>query len=202
VHLELVVNPIYNDTIYAQRCGIAYDENNFYETESGVYTQHLQTINGCDSIVTLNLNVWDLFTDSLYVEIYSGDIYKQHGFLETTSGEYTQIYIDENGCDSTYFLHLDVINLKFPNVVTANGDGINDVFEIIGLLNNTYFSHTELLIYTRHGRRVYFKGNIQHESEFWSPAATNSASGTYFFRFIAQSKTRTFDFNGTIEVFK
>lgn len=202
VHLELVVNPIYNDTIYAQRCGIAYDENNFYETESGVYTQHLQTINGCDSIVTLNLNVWDLFTDSLYVEIYSGDIYKQHGFLETTSGEYTQIYIDENGCDSTYFLHLDVINLKFPNVVTANGDGINDIFEIIGLLNNTYFSHTELLIYTRHGRRVYFKENIQHESEFWSPAATNSASGTYFFRFIAQGKTRTFDFNGTIEVFR
>ena len=202
VHLELVVNPIYNDTIYAQRCGIAYDDNNFYETESGIYTQYLQTINGCDSIVTLNLDVWDLFTDSLYVEMYSGDVYNAHGFSESSTGDYVQVYTDENGCDSTYFLHLDVINLKFPNVVTANGDGINDVFEIIGLLDNTYFSETELSIYTRHGRRVYLKENIKHESEFWSPAATNSPSGTYFFRFKAQGKTRIFDFNGTIEVLR
>lgn len=202
VHLELIVNPIYNDTIYAQRCGIAYDDNNFYETESGIYTQYLQTINGCDSIVTLNLDVWDLFTDSLYVEMYSGDVYNAHGFSESSTGDYVQVYTDENGCDSTYFLHLDVINLKFPNVVTANGDGINDVFEIIGLLDNTYFSETELSIYTRHGRRVYLKENIKHESEFWSPAATNSPSGTYFFRFKAQGKTRIFDFNGTIEVLR
>ena len=202
VHLELIVNPIYNDTIYAQRCGIAYDDNNFYETESGIYTQYLQTINGCDSIVTLNLDVWDLFTDSLYVEMYSGDVYNAHGFSESSTGDYVQVYTDVNGCDSTYFLHLDVINLKFPNVVTANGDGINDVFEIIGLLDNTYFSETELSIYTRHGRRVYLKENIKHESEFWSPAATNSPSGTYFFRFKAQGKTRIFDFNGTIEVLR
>lgn len=202
VHLELIVNPIYNDTIYAQRCGIAYDDNNFYETESGIYTQYLQTVNGCDSIVTLNLDVWDLFTDSLYVEMYSGDVYNAHGFSESSTGDYVQVYTDENGCDSTYFLHLDVINLKFPNVVTANGDGINDVFEIIGLLDNTYFSETELSIYTRHGRRVYLKENIKHESEFWSPAATNSPSGTYFFRFKAQGKTRIFDFNGTIEVLR
>ena len=202
VHLELIVNPIYNDTIYSQLCGIPYDENNFYETESGVYTQYLQTINGCDSIVTLNLDVWDLFTDSLYVEMYSGDVYNAHGFSESSTGDYVQVYTDVNGCDSTYFLHLDVINLKFPNVVTANGDGINDVFEIIGLLDNTYFSETELSIYTRHGRRVYLKENIKHESEFWSPAATNSPSGTYFFRFKAQGKTRIFDFNGTIEVLR
>ncbi len=202
VHLELIVNPIYNDTIYSQLCGIPYDDNNFYETESGIYTQYLQTINGCDSIVTLNLDVWDLFTDSLYVEMYSGDVYNAHGFSESSTGDYVQVYTDVNGCDSTYFLHLDVINLKFPNVVTANGDGINDVFEIIGLLDNTYFSETELSIYTRHGRRVYLKENIKHESEFWSPAATNSPSGTYFFRFKAQGKTRIFDFNGTIEVLR
>lgn len=202
VHLELIVNPIYNDTIYSQLCGIPYDDNNFYETESGIYTQYLQTINGCDSIVTLNLDVWDLFTDSLYVEMYSGDVYNAHGFSESSTGDYVQVYTDVNGCDSTYFLHLDVINLKFPNVVTANGDGVNDVFEIIGLLDNTYFSETELSIYTRHGRRVYLKENIKHESEFWSPAATNSPSGTYFFRFKAQGKTRIFDFNGTIEVLR
>jgi hypothetical protein len=202
VHLNLVVNPVYNDTIYSELCGVPYDANNFYEEESGIYTQHLQTINGCDSIVTLNLTVWDLFTDSLEVEIYKGDTYDEHGFSETTSGEYTQVYTDLNGCDSTYFLDLRVINLNFPNMVSANDDGINDVFEIIGLLNNTYFSWNELLIYTRHGKRVYYKENIQKESDFWAPASTNSAPGTYFFRFKAKGKTRIFDFTGSIEVFR
>lgn len=202
VHLNLVVNPVYNDTIYSELCGVPYDANNFYEEESGIYTQHLQTINGCDSIVTLNLTVWDLFTDSLEVEIYKGDTYDEHGFSETTSGKYTQVYTDLNGCDSTYFLDLRVINLNFPNMVSANDDGINDVFEIIGLLNNTYFSWNELLIYTRHGKRVYYKENIQKESDFWAPASTNSAPGTYFFRFKAKGKTRIFDFTGSIEVFR
>lgn len=202
VHLNLVVNPVYNDTIYSELCGVPYDANNFYEEESGIYTQHLQTINGCDSIVTLNLTVWDLFTDSLEVEIYKGDTYDEHGFSESTSGEYTQVYTDLNGCDSTYFLDLRVINLNFPNMVSANDDGINDVFEIIGLLNNTYFSWNELLIYTRHGKRVYYKENIQKESDFWAPASTNSAPGTYFFRFKAKGKTRIFDFTGSIEVFR
>lgn len=202
VNLDLIVNPIYNDTIEAQLCGVAYDDNGFYEEENGFYTQYLQTINDCDSIVNLNLTIFDVFIDTLNVEIYKGDAYEEHGFSETEAGEYTRVFTDENGCDSVYVLLLNVIHLHFPNMVSANGDGINDVFEIIGLLNNNYFSFTELAIYNRHGRRIWYNDKFEDMSDFWNPDETNSPEGTYFYNFRAKGKSRTFDRNGVIEVLK
>lgn len=202
VHLDLIVHPVYNDTIYSELCGIAYEDNGFNETESGIYTQHLQTINGCDSLVTLHLTVWELFTDTLEVEIYKGETYKEHGFSENEAGEYDNVYTDLNGCDSAYHLNLHIINLMFPNMVSANGDGVNDIFEIHGLLGNSFFSYNELAIYSRHGRRVYYRENIKRKEDFWSPEATNTPSGTYLYRFKAKGKTRDFEFNGTVEVLR
>lgn len=200
--LNLTVFPTYNDTIYSQLCGVAYDDNGFYETSSGIYTNHLQSINGCDSITTLNLTIFPTFSDTIDAEIYRGSSYTAHGFNEKENGEYVHIYTDINGCDSIYVLHLNVISLMFPNMVSANGDGINDVFEIHDLLNQTFFTENELIIYTRHGRMVYHKKNISRYEDFWSPAATNSAAGTYFYRFKAKGKDKSFDFNGTVEVFR
>lgn len=202
IHLDLVVNPTFNDTIYSELCGTAYEDNGFSENESGIYTQHLQTINGCDSLVTLHLTVWKLFVDTLEVEIYKGETYDKHGFSENETGEYDMIYSDLNGCDSSYHLNLHIINLMFPNMISANGDGINDIFEIHGLLDNNFFSYSELAIYTRHGRRVYYRENIRNREDFWSPEATNTPSGTYLYRFKAKGKTRDFEFNGTIEVLR
>lgn len=202
IHLDLVVNPTFNDTIYSELCGTAYEDNGFSENESGIYTQHLQTINGCDSLVTLHLTVWKLFVNTLEVEIYKGETYDKHGFSENETGEYDMIYSDLNGCDSSYHLNLHIINLMFPNMISANGDGINDIFEIHGLLDNNFFSYSELAIYTRHGRRVYYRENIRNREDFWSPEATNTPSGTYLYRFKAKGKTRDFEFNGTIEVLR
>ncbi len=202
VHLDLLVHPVFNDTIYSQLCGTSYEDNGFNESESGIYTQYLQTVNGCDSLVTLHLTVWELFTDTLEVEIYKGETYKEHGFSENETGEYDKVYTDLNGCDSAYHLNLYIINLMFPNMVSANGDGVNDIFEIHGLLGNDFFSYSELAIYTRHGRRVYYRENIKRKEDFWSPEATNTPSGTYLYRFKAKGKTRNFEFNGTVEVLR
>lgn len=202
VNLDLIVHPIYNDTIRAELCGYAYDDNGFYEEESGFYTQHLQTINDCDSIVNLDLTIFDVFIDTLNVDIYKGDSYEGYGFNETEEGEYTRVLTDINGCDSVYVLLLNVIHLNIPNMVSANGDGINDVFEIIGLLNNNYFSFTELVIYNRHGRRIWYNDKFEDMSDFWDPNETNSPEGTYFYNFRAKGKSRTFDKNGVIEVLR
>lgn len=202
VNLDLIVHPIYNDTIRAELCGYAYDDNGFYEEESGFYTQHLQTINDCDSIVNLDLTIFDVFIDTLNVDIYKGDSYEGYGFNETEEGEYTRVLTDINGCDSVYVLLLNVIHLNIPNMVSANGDGINDVFEIIGLLNNNYFYFTELTIYNRHGRRIWYNDKFEDMSDFWNPNETNSPEGTYFYNFRAKGKSRTFDKNGVIEVLR
>ena len=56
--LTLTVNPTYNvilnDSITA---GETYTQYGFNESAAGTYTQNLTTVNGCDSIITLNLTV-------------------------------------------------------------------------------------------------------------------------------------------------
>jgi hypothetical protein len=56
--LNLTVNPTYNvilnDSITA---GETYTQYGFNESAAGTYTQNLTTVNGCDSIITLNLTV-------------------------------------------------------------------------------------------------------------------------------------------------
>ena len=54
--LNLSIMPAYNISIDASiHAGEIYQENGFNVSEEGVYTQTLQTVNGCDSIITLNL---------------------------------------------------------------------------------------------------------------------------------------------------
>ncbi|MDD4001748.1 MAG: T9SS type A sorting domain-containing protein, partial [Bacteroidales bacterium] len=65
INLHLTVNPIFSDTIYAQICqGEVYSENgfNFSVDTSGLYSLNLQSINGCDSIICLNLIVNEIVT--------------------------------------------------------------------------------------------------------------------------------------------
>ncbi len=202
VNLDLIVHPSYNYTMEESICGGVYDENGFYQEESGLYTQHHQTEHGCDSIVNLDLTIFNLFVDTLNISIYEGDAYEYHGFNETQEGEYIRVFTDANGCDSTYILFLDVVHLMIPNMVSANGDGINDVFEIKGLLNNNYFYFVELSIYNRHGRVIYYKNEFYNKEDFWSPEETDSPDGTYFYKFRAMGKTKIIERQGAIEVLR
>jgi hypothetical protein len=64
ITLNLVVNPVYNDTINAEITeGETYNLNGFNESTAGTYTQTLQSVNGCDSIVVLNLSVTNSLND-------------------------------------------------------------------------------------------------------------------------------------------
>lgn len=54
----ITVNPTYYPVINASICeGETYSENGFNETEQNVYVHEFVTVNGCDSIITLNLTV-------------------------------------------------------------------------------------------------------------------------------------------------
>ena len=111
-------------------------------------------------------------------------------------------YLSINNCDSLIYLDLEVISISFPNAVTANGDGINDVFEINNLLKYKDFHSNELLIFNRQGKKIYERKNISKFSDFWDPMQTNSPSGTYFYRFISKNNIKNIDRVGVIEVFR
>jgi hypothetical protein len=117
--LSLTVNPIFNTELTATICqGQAYIENNFNVSEAGVYTQTLQTINGCDSIVTLTLNVNPVFNTPLTATICEGSVYNENGFNVSEAGTYTQTHTAANGCDSIVTLTVSV-NPTFDTTINA-----------------------------------------------------------------------------------
>jgi uncharacterized protein YceK len=109
VTLTLNVNPIYNTELSANICeGQTYTENGFNVSEAGIYTQTLNSVNGCDSIVTLNLNVNPTFDTTINATINAGETYAEFGFNESEAGTYVQNLQSINGCDSTITLVLSV----------------------------------------------------------------------------------------------
>ena len=93
-------------------------------------------------------------------------------------------------------------DILFPNVVTPNGDGINDRFVIGNLVEGLAYPINQLDIYDKWGSRVFHAVNIQREDQFWDPAKTNTPAGTYFYRFSGKGYKGNFEHNGVIEVLK
>jgi gliding motility-associated-like protein len=105
-------------------------------------------------------------------------------------------------CSDTAANSVLVINdfLQFPNVVTPNGDGINDRFVIQNLIDGLGYPINTLDIYNKWGTRVFHKENISSDDDFWDPV--NVPAGTYFYRFSAQGYNGNIEHNGAIEVIK
>lgn len=93
-------------------------------------------------------------------------------------------------------------NLIFPNVVTPNGDGLNDRFVIENLVEGLAYPINELDIFDKWGSRVFHASNITSDDDFWDPARTNSPAGTYFYRFTAKGYKGNIEHNGVIELLK
>ncbi|HBN05649.1 MAG TPA: hypothetical protein DD434_07645, partial [Bacteroidales bacterium] len=119
VNLSLTVNPVYRDTIFAQICrGEVYNQFGFNEDSEGFYTQNLQSIKGCDSIVNLSLKYNSYYNGTMFVELCEGESYNAFGFNEDETGFYTQHLYTIAGCDSIMNLIL-VIQPKYNDTIFA-----------------------------------------------------------------------------------
>ncbi len=83
-----------------------YTWNGITCTESGIYTDTLQTIYGCDSIVTMHLTVNQSTTSEL--SLTACDSLEWHNVIYTESGDYVDTLQTINGCDSICTLHLTI----------------------------------------------------------------------------------------------
>jgi gliding motility-associated-like protein/uncharacterized repeat protein (TIGR01451 family) len=82
-----------------------------------------------------------------------------------------------------------------PNVITPNGDGRNDTFEIKGLGK---FTSNEIVILNRYGDTVFQRTNYNND---WD--APGQGAGTYFYVLTGvDSQGRTHDFKGWIQVIR
>ena len=77
-------------------------------TTTGTYEHTLKTQYGCDSVITLSLNVVSPFEKRETRYIVAGDKCRWQGKEYTVSGTYREIYQSQYGCDSVYYLTLVV----------------------------------------------------------------------------------------------
>jgi len=115
---SLVVHPTYllteMDTICDSELPYMWRDTLFQTgTVSDSYVFHRTTINGCDSIVTLSLEVNPTYTVPVTQTICEGDSIDFFGVFIHEAGEYTNTTQTIKGCDSTIILTLVVDTISF-----------------------------------------------------------------------------------------
>jgi len=110
VILKLTVRPTYVNLFSEIICsGETYTEHGFHASEPAVYEKHLSSVDGCDSLLILDLKVLPASRhETVYDTICEGEVYDKNGFSETVAGNYDLTLQAENGCDSLVTLYLTV----------------------------------------------------------------------------------------------
>ena len=125
--------------------------------------------------------------------------------IETDAGFYSEIA-------HTVTIEQDLV---FPNVITPNGDGLNDVFAIENLNTNVNledpdgFRNNKLFIYDRWGKKVYEAhnydtfakgGQVTRGSQFFD--GTGLSDGVYYYSFYYKGKAKTVNYNGSLTIIR
>ena len=209
-HLHIFYN--IEDTVLYYACEsnlpVLYDDSLFYQEGQGLF--YYTGSHGEDSLVTFILHVIPS-SDTTICDSITEDQLPWFVFdtvFNDTVADYIFHTYNEAGCDSIIHYNLFIFwngdhcdtALSYPNVVTPNGDGVNDRFVIGGLIEHNCFKYNELTIYDRTGHQVYHKRNISNDSDWWDPAAQRAPSGTYFYYFKAHGVNIWTQHRGVIEV--
>ena len=139
-----------------------------------------------------------------------------HVYTDWNDYVVTLTLVTGGGCGDT-ISHTVVIedDLIFPNVITPNGDGINDVWAIENLNTDINpedpdeYRHNELRISNRYGKVVFhvknydtyakngqiFKGTNPFGGE-------NLSDGVYYYVFSYKGKAKTFQWHGSITIIR
>jgi len=117
------------------------------------------------------------------------------GFTGTSTVRYE--VTDENGLVSniaTISVTVEARPFKIPNVFTPNGDGKNDVFEIVGIES---FDRVEITVVNRWGNEVYRNTKYQNN---WDGQGLNE--GTYYYVIITHEGGRQERYAGWVLIKK
>lgn len=109
--------------------------------------------------------------------IYLGNGKFEYKSNKTFSGidEFTYRIKDKNGnWSEPATVRVEIIGLFIPNVITPNGDGYNDVFEIIGAYK---YETIELQVFDRFKNSIYQNNDYQNN---WI-VSSSVRDGTYFY---------------------
>jgi PKD repeat protein len=184
------------------------------ETDGSIYFQVQGDTTSFDNNMRFYWDFGDGNTDSSSFAL-------EHSYSSWGDYEVTLSMFTSDGCNSsiTHTVTLEA-DLVFPNVITPNDDGINDVFAI-GNLNTSMnefdpdkYRNNELTIYDRWGKQVYHAVNYDTFIDLTGERGngviigdqvfdgTNVNDGSYFFTFYYKGKFKTVNYHGTLQIIR
>lgn len=113
ITLDLAVLPAVSENLQSTICQsdtLFFNEQAL--TEEGTYTAEYQTTQGCDSTVTLELEVLSEFETPISATICEGETYSFNGQELSAAGAYEAEMQSQAGCDSLVVLQLSVAALS------------------------------------------------------------------------------------------
>lgn len=132
VTLNLTVLPApvtqLNEAICA---GSAFAFGNQNLTQSGQYTQTLQTAAGCDSIINLSLTVNPTIQNTINSSICQGEVFTFNGQNLSSSGSYDFDFQTSAGCDSIVTINLTVFPTPLTPQIISNSPLLCEGDELI-----------------------------------------------------------------------
>ena len=152
--------------------------------------------------------LWLIGEDSLtgYEPNYRWPGYTAPGAVAVTLKAWLTMQHDSivHTCMDTATRQVEIVTawLEFPSLVTPNGDGVNDTWEVVNLVEMGQYPMNELWIYNQWGVRVFHAKDIKSHDQCWDPNVPLCPDGTYYFRFQGGNKYGLVRRNGVIEVLR
>jgi gliding motility-associated-like protein len=130
----------YHDTVNLSICnGDSVYLQGAWQSTQGIYNDTLNTVFGCDSIISTQLSILPTSSSNINYSLCSGDSIYLNGSWQTTSGTYYDTLSNSLGCDS-----IIIANVQFTNTIINNnnlsicqGDSI--------LINGIYYNNNVTL---------------------------------------------------------
>ena len=159
--------------------GNSYSFNNEELTTEGSYTATFQSVDGCDSVVTVSLTVNPVFETTETAAICQGETYPFAGEDLTVAGKYNNNLTSVTGCDSIVTLNLTVNPLPGTPVITQSG---NTLSSSAATGNQWWKDGAELMGETGSSLEIATSGNysvtVTSDKGCSSPSATYNATYT------------------------
>lgn len=143
VTLRLKVAPNYSRAINEIIC----DNEDFMLgtesfTETGTYVKEFLTVDGCDSVITLNLTVFPTYEIDTTIAICDGESYVFGNEKMSKAGMFTKTFSTRNGCDSTINLTLEVLPIYNQTDTVSICEGEFYLFDTDTLTMDGLFTKT------------------------------------------------------------
>ena len=174
------------DSVFGEFSHIAcnqYTWNGHTYVESGDYTQTLTDAHGCDSIVTMHLEILE---PAVEIET-SGDDFCEYGeivlnavtdyneyiwntgdttsFLQVTQPGLYTVTVTQGDCQASdnYYIDACDFTIILPNAITpSKSDGLNDCLTLPGYVHR-FLSEFSIEIYNRWGSLVYYNNDMNFQ---------------------------------------